>query len=598
VGYDAIAVRGAGLVSNPTTVDALAEWLVDRVAVVAGDGDPAGQKFSVELTAALAERGVVVKMLPMPAGKDVTDLRADDPAWFKQGFVKQVKEATTTTAEGARDAEWDEEVYALSDVGAARRLRDWLDARGQPVRYTGAMGFLQYRGGVWQRLGNEQVRTLAHEVGDFLTRRAQRLYREAKRQESDRLHREAGRVNAYAMRAQLSVGVDSIVKELKSVTGVFVEVSDFDRHPYLLAARNGVIDLRTSALLAHDPSLMLTRRVEYDFDPEARAPRWIQFLHEVFPDQPDMPDFLQRLVGYGITGSTDEQCFVVNYGTGSNGKSLFTDTLTDVFRAITTTTPFSTFEAKQSGGIPNDLAALNGARMVMASEGEQNRPMAEAVLKRITGRDMVSARFLNREFFEFRPMFLLWMSSNYRPAFKGQDEGLWRRVRLLEWRRQFKASERDPGLPAKLASEGAGILAWAVAGAALWSREGLNEPASVRDVTDSYRVQSDVLTGFLPGEWERGDQQDWVPRTDLFRAFQDYAEQENMGDLAKWSSRAFYRAIEERGFPAGKRNGVLGFRNIRRSEDPVAAAGHEEPRATMEVKTTPGKGPTLEDFDA
>lgn len=591
-GYDAIAVRGAGLVANESTIDALAEMLQDRVAIVAGDGDLAGRQFSAVLAKALIDRGIPTKVLPLPDGKDITDWRADDPSWFRQGFIKAIKELTPTSAAQAGLQAWDINVYSLSDVGGARYLRDHLASKGQALRYTSATGFLQLENGVWTKRSDEQVRTYAQELGDLLQKFVEMAKRQAADTKERRDYETVAKFIEYMEAAQSSRGVDSLLKELKSVAGVHADIEDFDKHPFYLAARNGVIDLRTSELLPHDPALLLTRRVEHDYIKDAPANRWRLFLEEVFPDQPEMPAYLQRLVGYGITGSIDEQSFVVNYGTGSNGKSLFTDTITDVFEQITTTTPFSTFEARRGDGVPNDLAALAGARLVMAPEGNQGRLMDEALLKRVTGRDLIAARFLRREFFTFRPQFLLFMSSNYRPAFKGQDEGLWRRVKLLEWRRHFSVEDRDPHLPEKLLAESAGILAWAVEGAAQWVAGGLQEPEVITKVTNEYRVQSDVLNGFLPGDYERGDETDFILRTDLFRAFQDWADAGNFRDLAGWSSRAFYRAIEERGYPSNRRNGKFGFKYLR-PHDP-----DRETPAKVDIMTAPKpvSGPDLEEL--
>ena len=585
-GYDALAIRGAGLVENAATLDRVAEMLAGRTAIVAGDGDDAGQQFSAKLAEALLARGVVTKILKMRDGLDLSDWRAEDPAWFRQGFVKEVAKLSTVTKGATKVARWP---YPFADIGGAQFLRDKLALEGRPLRFTDAAGFYQLENGVWIKRADGDIRTSAQTIGKDLVD----VYAGAKDQGNDETANAAWR---YKLIVETSRGIDSVLKELKSLPGIRAELADFDRHPHLLAVRNGVVDLKTGNLLPHDPSLLLTRRIDLDFRPATPAPRWMQFLVEVFPDEPLMPAYMQRMIGYGITGETDEQVFIVNYGTGANGKSIFSDVITSIFDPITTITPFSTFEARRGDGVPNDLAALAGARLVMAPEGNQGKLMDEALLKRVTGQDKITARFLRREFFEYRPQFLLFMATNYRPAFKGQDEGLWRRVKLIEWSRYFKPEERDHRLQEKLMAEAEGILAWAIAGAVAWYAGGLQEPASITAVTDDYRKRSDVLAEFLSeagdSVYNKGDDSDWIARTDLFRAFQDWADLENFKDLANWSSRAFYSSVEERGYPTGKRSGVMGFRRIKKS----VVSPFETP-AKVEVAvdpTDPASGPDID----
>lgn len=571
-GYDALAIRGAGLVENDHTLDIVAKTLEGRTAIIAGDGDDAGQQFSAKLAEALLARGVTTKILKMRDGLDLSDWRAEDPAWFRQGFVKEVAKLSTVTKGASKVARWP---YPFADIGGARFLRDKLANEGHPLRFTDAAGFFQLENGVWVKRADGDIRTSAQTIGHDL----KEVHAGATDQGDNTI---AAAAWAYKKVVETSRGIDSVLKELKSLPGIRAELADFDRHPHLLAVRNGVVDLKTGQLLPHDPSLLLTRRIDLDYRQATPAPRWNQFLSEVFPDQPTMPAYMQRVIGYGITGETDEQVFIVNYGTGANGKSIFADVLTSIFDPITTITPFSTFEARRGDGVPNDLAALAGARLVMAPEGNQGKLMDEALLKRVTGQDKITARFLRREFFEYRPQFLLFMATNYRPAFKGQDEGLWRRVKLIEWSRYFKPEERDHGLQAKLMAEAEGILAWAVAGAVSWYAAGLQEPATITAVTEEYRKRSDVLAEFLSenddSKYTKGGETDWIARNELFREFQDWADEENFKDLANWSSRAFYSAIEERGYPTGRRNGTVGFRKIKR-----AVSAPFDARAKMET---------------
>lgn len=566
LGYDTIGIRGAGLSSDPKVAETVAEWVGDREAVIAGDGDPSGRRFSAALAEALAGLDVRVRVLNVPDDLDLTDWRKRDEHGFAREIIRAIAEAPRVKSRSAALLAWDEDRYSLTDLGGARYLRDYVESIGSGVRYSEEVGFYLLDSGVWRRDDQQGIRTHAQDVADLVKTIANNAAEIAAADGATKDDKQrAGRLKRYAQHAQTSRGLDAMLRELQAVQGVPANVNAFDKHDHLLACRNGVVDLRTGSLQPHDPSLLLTRRVDLDYSPEATCPRWEQFLEEVFPAHPDLPGYMQRLIGYGVTGQTDEQAFAVLWGTGANGKSVFTDTLTEVFRELTVTTPFSTFEERGSGGIPNDLAALKGARLVMAAEGEQGRPMAESVLKRVTGRDLIAARFMRKEFFEFRPTFLLLLATNFKPSFKGQDEGLWRRVKLIPFERYFRPDERDHRLPFDLLNESEGILAWAVAGARKWYAEGLHDPQVIRDSTSEYRATSDALAGFLPGVFVADPDAGRVSGKVLFDAYLQWADEENLPGRERWQRKTFFGALEERGLAKRQTKAGVAFDGVRRS---------------------------------
>ncbi|UJQ87176.1 DNA primase/helicase [Arthrobacter phage BaileyBlu] len=608
LGFDTVGIRGAGLASNPSVIADVLALVGDREAVIAGDGDPSGRRFSQLLAEALVARGARVRVLDLPDGVDLSDWRAQDPAKFQGAALRAIAEAHAIKSRAAALLAWDEERYALSDLGGARYLRDYIESIGSGVRYSEETGFYLLDEGVWRKDERQGVRTHAQAVADILkdlARDAGDLAAEDGATKDDKAR--ASRLRAYAKHAQTSRGLDFMIRELQAVHGVPCSISDFDTRPDLLACLNGVVNLKTGELLPHDPALMLTRRVEYEYDPTATAPRWEAFLDEVFPNHADLPAYMRRLIGYGITGHTAEQCFAVHWGRGANGKSVFTDTLTEVFRELSTTTPFSTFEERSSGGIPNDLAALKGARLVFAAEGEQGRPMAESVIKRVTGRDLIAARFMRKEFFEFRPSFLLHLATNFKPNFKGQDEGLWRRVKLIPWERYFKPEERDHKLGDRLLAEAEGILAWAVRGAMEWYKVGLGDPEIIKASTKEYRETSDALAGFFPGVFVADPTAGRVTGAVLFNSYLEWAEEENLPDREKWTRRTFFGALEERGLVKRKTEKGVAFDGVRRarqvdmvpshvSETPVS--NPPELAVSESTETIPAvKGPDLDDLN-
>ncbi|MEV7402861.1 phage/plasmid primase, P4 family [Streptomyces sp. NPDC091267] len=571
VGYDAVAVRGASLVNNPDLVRELADGLRGTQVIVAGDNDTAGNGFTARLVEGLSAHGIEVYALSIPeAGWDLTDWRVSDPESFADALHRAVKNAQP--ARSAVDSENHAVSTAVADrtgadfvsrdqgMEAARMLGEltkrygethainayalvaWTDGR---IKFATGLGFFVWNGRTWDKSATK-VRQEVHRMGAALALAGE---------------------TAAAKGFLNTTGIDSLMTELRSVPSVHVEADAFDAKPHLLSFRNGVVDLRSGRLRAHDKNDMLTVSLPVDYDPTAKAPRWEQFLTEIFPGMPDLVDYMRRLTGYGITGDTSEQCFAVLHGKGANGKSVFTDVLTTVFGPITTTTPFATFEDKGSGGIPNDLAALRGARLVMASEGESGKAMSEAVLKRVTGKDKVTARFLRQEFFTFAPTFLIMLATNHRPKFRGQDEGLWRRVKLIPFTRYFAPDERDYSLDRKLLAETAGIVAWAVRGAVEWFNGGLKDPDVITSATREYRETSDALAGFFPGVLVISEGS-VMPGDDAYNAYKDWCEAEGLQTREVWTRRTFYSAMEERGIGKKKTNRGVALIGVRDASAP------------------------------
>ncbi|WP_406226402.1 phage/plasmid primase, P4 family [Streptomyces albidoflavus] len=578
VGYDVVMVRGASLVTSPETLAEIAAGVRGTQVIACGDNDASGREFNRKLTEGLAAHGVPVYSLPIPAElgakADLSDWREADPVRFPSLLHNAVRAAkgpamaavaaptldierrtgaeAVTTEDGIEAAKILGELikqYDESDVANAHALVAWTNG---DIRYCPELGWYVWDGHHWR---NDRTGTAVRQ----------------------RIHAMAGALGVAGKMREArgfnrTQGIDNLMRELKAVPSVFVESSELDANPELLACRNGTVDLRTGRLRPSRKEDLITTCLDINYDPDAECPRWERFITEIMPGMPEMPGYLQRLTGYGITGYTDEQCFCVFWGKGKNGKSVFTDTLTYVFREITKTTAFATFEVKPSGGIPNDIAALRGARLVMASEGESGTPMSEAVLKRVSGKDMISARFLQKEFFEFRPRFLLMLATNHKPKFKGQDEGLWRRVKMVPFTRWFAPHERDMTIDRQLQAEAEGILAWAVRGSMAWMSGGLQDPESVVAATKAYKETSDVLAGFFPDviELRAGAR---MLGSDAYNRYREWCEAEGLPAKEVWSRKIFYSALEERGVTRVRVSKGMALEGVRLADQGPAETG-------------------------
>lgn len=270
-----------------------------------------------------------------------------------------------------------------------------------------------------------------------------------------------------------------------------------DADPWLLNVQNGVINLRTGQLRPHRSEDFMTKICQIPFDPHAKCEMFLIFIDKIFDRDEDLIRFVQKAVGYSLTGCVEEQIFFLLYGTGANGKSTLVEVLASALGDYAATAPPSLLMAKKQEAHPTELADLFRKRFVITSEVKADSKFDEERIKALTGGDTIKARRMREDFWSFTPTHKFWISVNHRPTTSDNSEGFWRRVRMIPFTVTIPPQERDPKLLEKLKGELPGILAWAVRGCLLWQQEGLEAPESVRRATSSYRHDSDDLQAFM-----------------------------------------------------------------------------------------------------
>ena len=301
---------------------------------------------------------------------------------------------------------------------------------------------------------------------------------------------------SWAVRSQSRYRLKSMIALAQSEVPLADDGTGWDRDPWLLGVANGIVNLRTGHLRAGRPGDRITIHSPIIFDPTARCPRWLRFLDEVFGDKV-LSEYIHRISGYCLSGSTREQCLFMLYGDGRNGKGTYVETLRSLFGDYACNLTFAAFEWNARSSIPNDVAATAGKRLVTAAETDEDAKLNTARIKSMTGDDKQSGRFLYQEKLEFYPTAKIMLSFNHKPTVSDDSFGYWDRVRLIPFTRKFEDDARDKELREKLQDEAQGILAWAVVGCMKWQRDGLGIPSAVREATEAYRRESDPLGAFL-----------------------------------------------------------------------------------------------------
>lgn len=320
-------------------------------------------------------------------------------------------------------------------------------------------------------------------------------------------------------------------------------ISNLDSQTMLLGVRNGVVDLKEMKLLPADPKLLISRQVGADYNRTATCPLWLQFLNEIFMGDQDVIHYVQKALGYSLTGDVSEELLHFCYGHGKNGKSVMANVIVKIMGDYVQTANFDLLAYKESGGSSNDVARLAGARLVMANETRENQRLDDQKLKALVSTEKITARFMYAEFFEFWPQFKIWLRGNYKPIITDSSNGAWRRMRLIPFEYKVPEDKTDHKLEEKLLAEKEGILAWMIDGCHLWQQERLEAPKRIADASRVYQEESDMLGEFLEDCCEVGAGKSETQKA-VFGTYQIWAR--NNGTHSA-TQKSFTRQLGSRG---------------------------------------------------
>lgn len=378
--------------------------------------------------------------------------------------------------------------YSYDDTGNAERF---TDTHGASLRYSYIRrGWYYYDSKKWVVDQEGKIKNLADEIIEKM--KHEKIFVAAGVDEEDAQKQFSKHLKA----TRNHNGKTNMIKESEHLLSVQPQIFDKDLH--LLNVQNGYLNLKTGELHEHDAEKYFTKISRVEYTDKADCSMWVDFLNQIFNNDQNLIQYIQRAVGYSLSGSTEEQMMFILYGNGRNGKSVFLDIITELFGTYSTNIqPQAIMVKQQSANANPEIAKLAGARLVTTTEPGEGMRFDEGLVKQLTGGDKVTARFLYEDEFEYTPQFKIWMATNHKPLIRGTDDGIWRRMAIIPFTVQIPENEIDKKLTQKLKREINAILHWAAEGYLMWQKDGLKEPQSIKDQREEYRGEMDVVQGFI-----------------------------------------------------------------------------------------------------
>ena len=552
---------------------ASADWtpLAGREVVLLPDADKPGEIYSAAVAKILLALSppARVKILRLPGlsdGEDIVDChqrqeeageeRETPLAVEIENMAAKLEWETATEPATAEDGQREpQSTRHLTDTGngqcfarqhgqIVRHVHDWkkwLSWDGKRWRHDDA--------GQSKALAKKTVLHMYHEAGAMLLALKEKYGNEIEKDDAEGdqtakiMMRKIKATLAWAHKSQSAPRINAILDLARSEPGIPLQPCDLDTNPWLLNCENGTIDLKTGRLREHRQCDYLTNIVPTTFDARAKCPIWERFVSQILADRKNVVEYMQRLIGYFLTGVVHEHILPIFHGVGANGKSVFINTIFNMLgENYSGKCPRDLLMAIKNDRHPASMAWLFGKRFAAAVETAEGARMDEALIKELTGDDKINARRMHENPWEFLPTHKICLVTNHRPQVRGTDHGIWRRLRLIPFEVVFADSQQDKRLTEKLRGELPGILAWAVRGCLEWQRVGLADAPEVLAATEAYKSDEDRLGTFL-AESCKLNREFRAKISDVYSAFAKWCE--STGDRAT-SGKAFTQALAER----------------------------------------------------
>lgn len=443
--------------------------------------------------------------------------------------------------------------------------KQWLKDRGMMERFkifygdiyhycSGLKKWLMWNGKYWQKVEDDRIHEDIIQIVDDLKDELdyyplQHNLSESKNKTITNIRESIGKaIGRYADEKYRK----AIYRDVKDAGGLRIDIEkldNIDQCKYLLNLSNGVLNLKTAKISKHQPLYYITKNINISHKQESKCPKWIHFLNEIMDFDQKLVDFLQRAIGYSLSGDTDERKMFILYGKGCNGKSIFLDTIHMILgNDYATRTSTETLLLKHSSEASHDIARLKGIRFVSASEVPQGRTLAESLIKDMTGGERISARHLYCEYFNFYPEFKLWLSTNHKPRIKGTDDAIWDRILLIPFSIRFDGGRAIPKhkLMNKFIKEKEGILNWMIQGFKEWEENNLDPPDIIKIAVEEYRHTEDYFFEFIKDKCDITNPEEKIKAAVFYQAYLDWAEEQNIAERRRYSNTSFGRAMIER----------------------------------------------------